>query len=154
MSKSRIAKRVKGKGERKVIRKGKSWMRWLMIPVALFSIPTSTEMPYFLITNIILVGSIVLFFVLKKAKRLEHDDINLYLIRDKNERVIPFTSIVSIKRSNTKVNGERFWKIRYKDEGQEKILRYFRLFWNKEFHQAVRDQNPEVIIWTHPHFNH
>lgn len=143
-----------GSGERKVIRKGWRWARWLMLPVALFSIPTSMEMPYFLITNIVLVLSIGLFFLFKRAKRLEHDDVNLYLIRDKKENVIPFTDIISIKRSATKVNGERYWIIRYKDVDRERSLRYFRLFWNKEFQQAVRDQNPSVVIWTHPHFNH
>lgn len=148
------SKNKAGSGERVVINKGRSWLRWFMLPVAFFSIPTSLDMPYFLIANIILITSIAMFFVLKRAKRLEHDEVNLYLIRDKKEKVIPFTDIVSIKRSNTKVNGERFWKIRYKDEGQERTVRYFRLFFNKEFHQAVRDQNPEVVIWTHPHFNH
>lgn len=143
-----------GSGERKVIRKGWRWARWLMLPVALFSIPTSLEMPYFLITNIVLVLSIGFFFLFKRAKRLEHDEINLYLIRDKKEKVIPFTDIISIKRSATKVNGERYWIIRYKDADRERSLRYFRLFWNKEFQQAVRDQNPGVVIWTHPHFNH
>lgn len=141
-------------GERKVIRKGWRWARWLMLPVALLSIPTSFDMPYFLITNIVLLSSIGLFFLFKRAKRLEHDDVNLYLIRDKMEKVIPFTDIISIKRSSTKVNGERYWIIRYKDDDKEKSVRYFRLFWNKEFQQAVRDQNPAVVIWTHPHFNH
>jgi hypothetical protein len=142
-----------GSGERRVIRAGKKWVRWLMIPVVFFALPT--EFHSYIWVNILIIGiGVGLFFLLSRARRLEHDDINLYIIRGKEEKVIPFTKINSIKRSAAKVNGERFWIIRYQDGSKERKVRYFRLFYNKEFQQAVKDQNPDVVIWTHPHFNH
>jgi hypothetical protein len=143
-----------GSGERRVIRAGKAWMRWLMIPVVLFSIAHIYEHPTNWIGAIVLAIAVGLFFVFKRARRIEHDDVNLYIIRDKKVQVVPFTQINSIKRSAAKVNGERFWIIRYQDGDRERKIRYFRLFFNKEFQQAVKEQNPAVVIWTHPHFNH
>jgi len=141
-------------GERRVIRAGKAWMRWLMIPIAVFAIAHIYENPRSWVGGAVLVVSIGLFYMFQRARRIEHDDANLYIIRHKKEHVIPFTQINSIKRSSAKVNGERFWIIRYQDGPKERKIRYFRLFFNKEFQQAVKDQNPEVVIWTNPHFNH
>jgi hypothetical protein len=142
-----------GSGERRIIRKGWSWVRWLSVPIVLFALPTSLHEDIWVNLLVIAFG-VGLFFLFRRAKRLEHDNVNLYLIRNKKEKVIPFTNITSIKRSAAKVNGERYWIIRYEEKGKQKSLRYFRLFWNKEFQQAVRKQNPDVVIWTHPHFNH
>ncbi|MFD2568779.1 MGDG synthase family glycosyltransferase [Pseudotenacibaculum haliotis] len=143
----------KNTGARRVIRKGWAWARWLMIPVVAFAIPQSLG-SYIWINLLIIAVGVGLFFVFKRARRIEHDDENVYIIRDKKEKAIPFTDIISIKRSATKVNGERFWKLRYKDGAKERTIRYFRLFFNKEFQEAVKEKNPEVVIWTHPHFNH
>lgn len=141
-----------GSGERKVIKSGKRWMRLLMIPVILFALPQSLH-EYIWINLLIIAIAVGLFFLFKRSKRLEHDDINLYLIRDKKEQVIPFTDIISIKRSKAKVNGERFWKLKYNDGTKDRTMRFFKLFFNKEFHQLVRKANPKVVIWTHPHFH-
>ena len=146
-------KQTQGSGERRVMRRGWAWARWLSIPIVFFALPTTLH-EYIWVNLVVIAFGVGVFFLFRRAKRLEYDDVNLYLIRNKKEKVIPFTDIVSIKRSATKVNGERYWIIRYNDEGKEKQLRYFRQFFNKEFHQAVRDVNPSVVIWTHPHFNH
>ena len=74
--------------------------------------------------------------------------------RSINEKKIPFSVIISIKKSNTKVNGSRFWKLVYLDKlKKERTCRFFSDF-NKEFRQSVKIVNPDVVIWTHPHFNH
>lgn len=115
----------------------------------LFQNPTSWR------TFIVLSSFVGLFFLFRRARRLEFDDENLYVIRAKKiVKIIPFSSIDSIKRSNTSVNGERYWVMRYKDGGKLRKLRYFKQFYHKAFAKAVKDVNPAVVIWTHPHFNH
>tara|TARA_R110001632_G_scaffold6324_4_gene25792 strand:- start:9006 stop:9506 length:501 start_codon:yes stop_codon:yes gene_type:complete len=141
--------------KREVIKSGKAWMRWLMIPVALLSVLDIIDKPYRWTGLILLVISVGLFYLLKRSRRLEHDEVNLYIIRDKKETIVPFTSIISIKRSGMKVNGSRPWKIRYEDHIRKKRkIWFFNDFFNKEFHNAVRIGNPKVVIWTHPHFAH
>jgi len=149
------AKKVVPKGERKVIKVGKAWMRWLMVPVVFFSILDIWDKPYRWTGLIVLAISIGLFYLLKRARRLEHDDASLYVIRDKKEKLIPFTSIISVKRSGATVNGSRYWILLYEDELRKKRkIRFFNDFFNKEFHNKLRKGNPKVVIWTHPHFAH
>tara|TARA_R110000787_G_scaffold271063_5_gene378176 strand:- start:813 stop:1313 length:501 start_codon:yes stop_codon:yes gene_type:complete len=141
--------------KREVIKSGKAWMRFLMYPLAFLSILDIIDKPYRYTGLIVLVISIGLFYLFKRARRLEHDDQNLYIIRGKKEKIIPFTSIISIKRSAAKVNGNRFWILLYKDDlDKKRKIRYFRSFYNKEFHSALRIANPKVVVWTHPHFAH
>ena len=74
-----------------------------------------------------------LFYLLKKARKIQHDDENVYIISSINEKKIHFSAIISIKKSNTKVNGSRFWKLVYLDEMKKKrTCRYFADF-TKEF---------------------
>ena len=142
-------------GERRTFKSGISWMRWLMLLPGLFALLHIYEHPESWVGFCVLVIAAVLFYVLKRARRLEHDDANLYIIRDRKETFIPFTAIVSIKRSRTKVNGSRFWILLYEESKTKKRkIRYFKSFFNKEFHESVRKVNPKVVIWTHPHFNH
>lgn len=141
--------------KREVIKSGKAWMRWLMVPVVFFSVLHIFEHLTSLTGYIVLLISIGLFYVFKRARRLEHDELNLYIIRDKKETIIPFTSIISIKRSGMTVNGSRPWKIRYDDHiRKERKIWFFNDFFNKKFHNAVRIANPKVVIWTHPLFAH
>ena len=149
------AKKIASKGERQVLKSGKAWMRWLMIPVAFFSVLDIIDKPYRFTGLIVLLISVGLFFLLKRARRLEHDELNLYIIRDKKEVIVPFTDIISIKRSRAKVNGSRAWILRYDDHLRKKRkIRFFNDFFNKKFHTAVRIANPKVVIWTHPFFAH
>lgn len=103
---------------------------------------------------IVLLVSLGLYFLFTISRRLQYDDQNFYIIRGSNERAIHFSSIISIKKTSTKVNGERYWKMVYLDEFRIKHnCRFFSSF-NKEFHTRVRTVNPDVVIWTHPFFNH
>ena len=105
----------------------------------------------FLIALLILTG---LSYLLWKRRRLKHDSKNLYIKRGREETCVPLSDIVSIKRSRTKVNGMRYWTLIYLDEiKQERKLR-FNSYFNKEFFNAVRENNPKVVIWEHPFFNH
>ncbi|MFY0630575.1 MAG: hypothetical protein JXR05_09350 [Flavobacteriaceae bacterium] len=151
----RATKKQSAKKKREVIKSGKAWIRWLMIPIAFFAVLDIWDKPYRWTGLIVLLISIGLFYLFKKARRLEHDDENLYIIRDKKEKVVPFISIISIKRSAAKVNGSRYWILSYRDDlDKKRKLRYFRSFYNKEFQEALRIANPKVVIWTHPHFAH
>lgn len=101
--------------KREVIKQGKAWMRWIMVPFAFFSVLHFFSNPLSLKGYVAFLITVGLFYLLKRARRLEYDEKNLYIIRDKKEKVVPFTSIISIKKSRTKVNGERFWKLKYED---------------------------------------
>jgi len=149
------ARKVEAKGERQVLRRGKAWMRWLMIPVAILAILDIWEKPDRWTGVVVLTICIGLFYLLKRARTIEHDDKNVYLIRDKKEKIIPFTSIISLKRSRAKVNGSRYWILLFEDDLRKKRkIRFFNDFYNKEFHNKLRIGNPKVVIWTHPFFAH
>ncbi len=84
-----------------------------------------------------------------------HDDKNLYVFCHKTETIIPFKDIISVKKSRARLNGSRYWIVSYKNQlKEEKKLRYFNTFFNKEFHNALRIGNPKIVIWTHPFFAH
>lgn len=142
--------------EKKTITFGKAWLRYLLVPfilVFVFGIFAGDFNDGW--TFVFLFISIGLFLLIKRARKLKHDDEYFYIIRDKKEKAIHFSQIISIKKSRSKVNGSRYWILRYKIEGADKIkkCRFFSSF-DGEFHRAVRKVNPDVVIWTHPHFNH
>lgn len=139
-----------------MLRTGIRWMRFVPLFLAMFitlQIFDSTEN---LVVNLaILALLIVLFFRLGRARRLEFDRQNFYIIKGPNETVIPFLSIKSIKRSSAKVNGSRYWIMIYSDEaGYERKCRYFSSFTSKKFHKKVREANTNLVFWSHPFFNH
>lgn len=133
-------------------------IRWLRFPIAIVVVILFTEFlkfnsywQYHLLFFLIFSG---LFYLLWNRRRLKHDSANLYIKRGKDETRVPLSNIVSIKRSRTKVNSKRYWILIYLDEiKQERKLRFDSDF-NKPFFDAVRDNNPKVIIWEHPFFNH
>lgn len=131
------------------------WWRFPLLFVAVFmaseALRFEENWSYYLLTFLILTG---LGFLLWNRRRLKHDSKNLYIKRGKDETTVPLANIVSIKRSRTKVNSERFWILIYQDEiKQDQKLRFNSSF-NKPFFDAVRDNNPDVVIWEHPFFNH
>lgn len=147
---------MKSDEKKKIITTG--IIRWWRFIIAILVV--------FLSLNMIQEGSytswrILLIFILSgivyllwKRRRLKFDSKNLYIKRGNEETVVPLAAIVSIKRSRTKVNSQRYWILMYLDDQKEAHkLRYDSDF-NKEFHTAVRESNPSVIIWTHPFFNH
>jgi len=133
-------------------------IRWLRFPIVIVVVILFTEFlkfnsywQYHLLFFLIFSG---LFYLLWNRRRLKHDSANLYIKRGKDETRVPLSNIVSIKRSRTKVNSKRYWILIYLDEiKQERKLRFDSDF-NKPFFDAVRDNNPKVIIWEHPFFNH
>jgi len=133
-------------------------IRWLRFPIAIVVVILFTDFlkfnsywQYHLLFFLIFSG---LFYLLWNRRRLKHDSANLYIKRGKDETRVPLSNIVSIKRSRTKVNSKRYWILIYLDEiKQERKLRFDSDF-NKPFFDAVRDNNPKVIIWEHPFFNH
>lgn len=141
--------------ERELITTGYYAGRYPMLVLAVIFGLNLISDPSSWVFAILLLISIGFYFLFRRSRRIYYDDKNLYLLRHKEEVIVPLTEIVSIKRSRAKVNGSRFWILIYKDkQNQEKRIRYFRTFFVKDFHQKVKKENPAVVIWTHPFFNH
>jgi len=133
-------------------------IRWLRFPIAIVVVILFTDFlkfnsywQYHLLFFLIFSG---LFYLLWNRRRLKHDSANLYIKRGKDETRVPLSNIVSIKRSRTKVNSKRYWILIYLDEIKQECKLRFDSDFNKPFFDAVRDNNPKVIIWEHPFFNH
>lgn len=146
------------KEERKTISSGIRWPRFVFVIIGFFSlIELIFESEGRLSSLSTMMLCWMLYFVFYKIRRLQFDSSNLYIVKGKEETVVPYSSIISIKKSSTKVNGSRYYKILYKDEfSEEHIRRYFpRIFGeSKNFIAAVKKANPGVIHWDHPFFNH
>lgn len=141
--------------KRKVINYGYRWVRFIFIlPIigAIFEFfAEDSKLANSFLYLFIFIGLYLLFWM---ARRLQHDDECFYIIRGKKEKAIHYSRIVSVKRSRSKVNGGRFWILKYTDDLEKKRTCWFFSSFDKEFHESVRKVNPEVIIWTHPFFNH
>ena len=146
------------KEERKTLSYGIRWPRYIFAMVGFFiliEIISSFQEVLHNLTQLMLCG--MLYFIFYRFRRLQFDSSNLYIIKGKDETIVPFKSIVSIKKANTKVNGQRYYKILYKDEfNEEHIRRYMPSFFgeSKSFITAVKKANPDVVHWSHPFFNH
>lgn len=141
--------------KRKVVTYGYRWLRFVVIPFIIFPIFGLIESFENWEQNLLfLVISLFLYFLFWRSRRMQHDSENLYVINGSKTKVIPFTSIISIKRSRTKINGSRFWILKYLNQLEEtRTIRYNTSF-TKEFRDCVEKANPNVVIWTHPFFNH
>lgn len=141
--------------ERKVVTYGYRWLRFVLIPIIIVSILGLIDSIEDWEINILtLIVSLFLYFLFWRSRRMQHDSENLYVINGSKTKVIPFTSIISIKRSRTTINGSRFWILKYLNQLEEtRTLRYNTSF-TKEFRDSVEKANPDVVIWTHPFFNH
>lgn len=141
--------------EKKTITFGKAWLRYLVIPVIavfIFGILVGDFKDGW--TFVLLFISIGLFLLLKRSRKLKHDNEHFYIIHGKKEKAIHYCNIISIKRSRSKVNGGRYWILKYKnDEEKVKSCRFFSSF-DGEFHRSVRTINSDVVIWEHPFFGH
>ena len=131
------------------------WWRFFIVPIVIIVASDMFDSGrYSWWKVLILLFLCWLVYFLWKRRRLRFDSNNLYILRGKIETIVPLSKIISIKRSKTKVNGSRYWILIYIDEdGKKRKLRFDSDF-DKEFHETVKDNNPEVVIWTHPHFNH
>ncbi len=145
-----------GGEEKKMITTGIiRWWRYIIAPIVL--IVTASMIQHGTYSNwkiIILLLFSGITYLLWKHRRLKFDSENLYIRRGNEETTVPLTNIVSIKRSSTRVNNERYWILIYLDELQQERKLRFNSDFDKEFHDTVKKNNPEVIIWTHPFFNH
>lgn len=135
---------------------GYSWIKYIFLVIAFFVlleiIDTSENRVYNFLYLFIFIG---LFLLFRLARKIQYDSQNLYIIRANKKRIIPLSTIKSIKKSRSKVNGSRFWILIYTNEmGEEKKIRYFMSFLYTDFNNKVKQANPAVIIWTHPFFNH
>lgn len=146
------------KEERKTLSTGIRWPRFVFAVLGFFVLVVLiTEQQNILIYLSLLMLCGILYFFFYQIRRLQFDSSNLYILKGKNETVVPFISIISIKKSSTKVNGQRYYKILYIDEFKiEHTRRYFpKLFGeSKNFVEAVKKVNPDVVHWSHPFFNH
>ena len=133
-------------------------IRWLRFPLLFVSVFMASETlkfnsnwSYYFAVFLILIG---LSYLLWKRRMLRHDSKNLYIKRGNDVTRVSLANIISIKRSRAKVNSSRYWILIYLDEiKQERKLRFDSDF-NTPFFDAVREKNPEVVIWEHPFFNH
>jgi hypothetical protein len=131
------------------------WLRFPLLFIAVFmAVETMRFNPnwsYYLLVFLILTG---LSYLLWNRRRLRHDSKFLYILRGKTETNVPLANIISIKRSRAKVNSSRYWILIYLDNVKEERKLRFDSDFNKPFFDAVRENNPEVVIWEHPFFNH
>jgi hypothetical protein len=141
------------KNKKKITSNSIRWWRFIIALVILIvTWDMLQERTYSSLKIIILLILSGIIYLLWKDRRLKYDRKNLYIQRGKEETNFPLTNIVSIKKSKTKINGQRFWVLTYVDKQNiEKKLR-FKSNFNKEFHNTVRQNNPNVIISTHPFF--
>ena len=141
---------------RQTLKSGKRWIGFLVFPFALgliVEIFSTTDNMIWNLIYLLICG--IIFMVFRFSRRLYFDEKNFYIVRGNYEKEIPFTNIISLKKSSTKVNGERYWKLLYKDkDGEEHICRFFKMFGIKEFQNAIRAENKDIIIWDHPFFGH
>lgn len=142
--------------KRETIKPGYRWIRFIIIPVALaIALEIVIEGQDLVWNFIYLLICAGLYFLLQHSRRIQYDSNNFYIIRGANEKVVPFSTIISIKKSNTKINGGRYWKLTYKDEfGKEHLCRYFHDFFSESFLKSVQKINPGVVIWRQAFFNH
>jgi len=86
--------------EKKTITFGKAWLRYLLVPFILAYIIAILVGDFnHGWTFVFLFISIGLFLLIKNARKLKHDDKYFYIIRDKKEKAIHFSQIISIKKS-------------------------------------------------------
>ncbi len=141
--------------KRKIITNGLGWVRFLLVPVILF-VTIQMLSGQFNGQNkaSIIVLLAIAFFLLTLARRLHYDEKGLYFIRGKQETLIPFRAILSIKRSATKVNGSRYWVLKHGDAtGKVRTIRYYGSYDAQDFINLALRENPDITFWAHPHFH-
>ncbi len=105
--------------------------------------------------NINLISALIsgiLVFLLYIYRTVKYDDRNVYFISGRKKTIIPFESFTELKRSKSKINNNRFWILKYKDEdGKIKTRRFFHGVFQdspKAFHEAIHKIRPLPIKWT------
>jgi hypothetical protein len=136
--------------KRETITNGIAWTRFILVPFIIYAVSmvfTSDDKFAFLLFSLTLLG---VFFLLSKARKLKYDDEKVIKIKGAHVLFIPFSEIIELRKSKSKVNGSRFWIMTYLDENKnEKKIRYFHgIFqgFGEEFHKKLRMANPSVNI--------
>lgn len=144
--------------ERLRLSNGFRWARWVFAFIGVFALLglLTWESP---VQNIIvLVICVVLFYLFNRSRRVFFDSRNIYILRGRDEAEIPLRTVRSLKKSRAKVNNKRFWIVTYEGDGaQEKKFRFFPVTFDsnvKKLKEHLKKNNPEVVIWDHPFFNH
>ncbi len=144
--------------ERLQLTNGYRWWRWVTIPFAIIAFIGLLYWENVTNNIIVLLISILLFFLFYKARAIYFDSRNIYFVRGHDETIVPMRTVKSLKRSRGKLNGRRFWILTYEgDAAQEKKSRFFCNSMGstiKKFKTNLQAQNPDVVIWDHPFFNH
>ena len=127
------------------------WFKFLTIPfIILFLVLYIRNLDNYFYLGLLLF-SIVAYFQFARSRRIYFDEENVYIVKFTSETVIPFVNIISINRSKTRLNGRRFWILKYQTKLDDtKEIRYFQSFNLNRFHKAVEHVNPKVEIWIHP----
>ena len=108
------------------------WWRYIIVPVVLIvTLIMIQEWTFSTVKILILLLLIGIVYLLWKHRRLKFDSKNLYRKRGKEETNVPLANIVSIKKSKTKINSERFWILIYLDEQKMKKKLRFNSSFNK-----------------------
>ncbi len=143
--------------KRITLKDGIAWVRWLIVPIALgFLMSAFSEGGHTSRDLFIVFICYLLFILIKKSRKIQYDSESLYIIHGKKEKIIQFANIISIKKSNTKINGKRFWKLTYDIDDKKQTCRYFADLFDldaKKMNEKIRKINPNVIIWYHPYFH-
>lgn len=108
-------------------------------------------------------GAIITFIIawglwglLYVSRRLSFDTNGVYKQYGRKEIFIPYESIVSIKKSGTKINGRRTWKLAHESDKTKSFHFLEGRFQQgnvKEMIAIAKRVNPEIAIWWHPFFN-
>ena len=144
--KKRSSKR-KSKNRRKVLSYGIGWLRFLLVPVflvLLVNIILYTNQA--VVSFFLILFTALIFYLIGRYRRMEFDYDNLYIMYGTDERVVSFSSIVSIKRSNSKKNNMHYWKVTYLDKFSYKKSYRYKSYINNEFQRRVKKANADVRI--------
>ena len=92
----------------------------------------------------------LLYYLFDCARIVEFDSENMYLIRKKDEEIVPLKNVYKIKLTMTRINNHNFWKIGYVDDfGIKRAVRILPGWPRKyfdDFKEQVKSANPEVRI--------
>lgn len=134
----------------KTITNGPRWIRYPLFYVFLnnvYFVLTGVKVSENLISAVITGTFVFLFWIYRKIK---YDEQNVYFISGNRKTIVPFETITELKKSKSKINSERFWILKFKnEEGAIKTRRFFHGIFQggpKDFHKNVKALNPSLNI--------
>lgn len=134
---------------RKQITNGIRWYRWIFVITASLCFLYIANGQYLEWTITSFLISLLLIRILYNSPRLELYGESLYIIRGKEEEAVSFKKISKIRKTRTKINGRRMWKVIYEDEtGIKRTRRFIPIIFApmSNFCDGVKKTNPDVVI--------